>query len=82
MAINNKIRALLSMKGRKPSEAAEYFGISAQAMRTKISRGSFSAEDLIKFADFLGCELNFTVDEKQKIVLDLSDIQQDEPPQD
>lgn len=80
--VNNKIRALMRLKNRGISEVAAYFNISRQAMSNKLSRGSFSAEDLIKFADFLGCELNFTVDEKQKIVLDLSDIQQDEPPQD
>lgn len=77
MSISNKVRAAMSLKGRKPNEAAEYFGISAQAMRNKLSRGSFSAEDLIKFADFLGCELSFN-DGKQKITLDLSDIRDEE----
>ena len=77
IAINNKIRALMNLKGKKSSEAAEYFGITVQAMRNKMSRGSFSAADLVKFASFLDCELSFIVDDKQKVSLDLSDIQLD-----
>ena len=75
MAINGKIKAVMNIQGKKPYEAAEYFGISAQAMRNKLSRDSFSAADLVKFADFLGCELAFTIDEKQKIILDKTDIE-------
>lgn len=67
----------MNMSGKKTGEVAEYFGISAQAMSNKLSRGSFSAEDLIKFANFLGCELSFN-DGKQKITLDLSDIRDGE----
>ena len=75
--VNNKIRALMRLKNRGIGEVAAYFNISRQAMSNKLSRGSFSAEDLIKFADFLGCELSFN-DGKQKITLDLSDIQDGE----
>jgi hypothetical protein len=41
-------------------------------------RGSFSAEDLIKIAAFLDCELAFILSDTQKISLDLSDIRQSE----
>ena len=75
IAINNKIRALINIKAKKSSEAHEYYVITVQAMRNKMSRGSFSAADLVKFASFLDCELSFIIDDKQKVTLVLSDIQ-------
>ncbi len=76
MAVTDKIKALLSIKGRKNIELANYLNISAQSMQNKLSRGSFSAEDLIKIADFLDCTLAFNIDENQKIILDTSDIRE------
>lgn len=74
MSVTNKIKTLLSIKGKKNIELAAYLGISPQSMQNKLSRGSFSAEDLIKISDFLGCPLCFEIDHSQKIVLDNSDI--------
>ncbi|MBZ4669396.1 MAG: hypothetical protein JG775_2549 [Defluviitaleaceae bacterium] len=74
MAISDKIKALLSLKGKKSYELAEYLGITPQAMRNKLSRNSFSASDLIKIANFLNCDLAFEINENQKIILDMSDI--------
>lgn len=74
MSVTDKIKALLSIKGKKNIDLAEYLGISPQSMQNKLSRGSFSAEDLIKIADFLECRLEFTIDENQKIVLGMDDI--------
>lgn len=74
MAISDKIKALLSLKGKKSYELAEYLGITPQAMRNKLSRNSFSASDLIKIANFLNCDLPFEINENQKIILDMSDI--------
>ena len=76
MAVNNKVRALLNLKGKKSSELAAYFEISAQAVANKLSRGSFSAEDLIRIAAFTDCELAFILSDTQKITLDVSDIRQ------
>jgi transcriptional regulator with XRE-family HTH domain len=77
LSISNKIKGMMSSKGKKSYELAEYFGISAPAMRNKMTRGSFSAEDLIKFADYLGYELTF-ISDNQKTVLDLNDITEGE----
>ena len=74
MAVSDKIKALLSLKGRKSYELAEYLEISPQAMRNKLSRDSFSASDLIKISNFLNCDLVFEVNENQKIILEISDI--------
>ncbi len=76
MSVNNKIRALLQLQGKKPNELAEAFGISPQAMRNKLSRNSFSAEDLIVVANFLDCELAFIVSENQKITMGPEDLKE------
>lgn len=78
MAVAEKVRALLNLKGKKIMDLAEYFGMSSQAMRNKLSRDSFSASDLIKVADFLECKLLFEVGENQTIVLEMDDIKQKE----
>lgn len=74
MAVTDKVKALLSIRGKKNLELAAYLGISPQSMQNKFTRGSFSAEDLIRISEFLECTLVFEVDGKQKIVLDSSDI--------
>ena len=74
MAVSEKIKALLQIRGRKKNELAEYLGMNSQSLSNKFSRDSFSAEDLIKIADFLDCSLIFEIDDKQKIILDTSDI--------
>ena len=74
MGISDKIKALLKIKGKKMNELAEYLGMGKQSLSNKFSRSSFSAEDLIKISTFLDCTLAFEIDEKQKSILDESDI--------
>lgn len=74
MTVSAKIKALLHIKGVEHSALAEYLGISRQGLSNKLCRGSFSAEDLIKIATFLNCELCFIIDSNQKICLDNKDI--------
>lgn len=76
MAVTDKVKALLSIKGKKNIELAAYLGISPQSLQNKFNRGSFSAEDLIKISEFLECTLSFEVDSAQKIILDKSDIRE------
>ena len=35
-------------------------------MRNKFARGSFSADELIRIADFVNCQLAFNIDADQK----------------
>ncbi len=74
MAVSDKVKALLNLKGKKIIDLAEYFGMTQQAMRNKLSRGSFSAEDLIRIATFLDAELSFKLSANQSIILDASDL--------
>lgn len=76
MAVTEKVKALLSIKGKKNIELAAHLGISPQSMQNKFNRGSFSAEDLIKISEFANCTLAFEVDGSQKIILDKSDIRE------
>ena len=76
MAVTEKIKALLAIKGKKNIELAAYLGITPQSMQNKFNRGSFSAEDLIRIANFLDCTLLFEIDNNQKIILEPSDIRE------
>lgn len=77
MAISGKVKALLNIKGKDHAGLAKHLGISAQALSNKFYRDSFSAADLIKIADYIGCPLAFVVDDEQKIVLDKGDLERD-----
>lgn len=76
MAVTDKVKALLSIKGKKNIELAAHLGISPQSMQNKFNRGSFSAEDLIKISEFTDCTLVFEVDGFQKIILNKADIRE------
>ena len=76
MAVTEKLKSLMAIKGKKNVELANYLNIGTQSLSNKFNRGSFSAEDLIKISDFLGVTLNFEIDEKQKIILDMNDIRE------
>jgi len=76
MAVSEKINALLQIRGVKKYELAEFLEMSPQSLRNKFNRGSFSAEDLIKISGFLNCTLAFELGERQKIILDKSDIRE------
>lgn len=66
--ISDKIRALLRMRGKTQTELAAFLGIRAQSLSNKMQRGSFSADDLIKIAEFTGAELAYFAG-SDKIVL-------------
>lgn len=74
MSITDKVRAAINLSGKSKTELAEYLNISNQSLSNKLSRGSFSAEDLIKIADFTGSTLLFEFEENQKIKLLKEDI--------
>lgn len=74
MAVSSKIKALLNITGKDHAGLAAYLGISKQALSNKLYRDSFSAEDLIKVAAFLECELAFVVNGGQKITLTQNDL--------
>lgn len=73
--ITARIKSLLAMHGKKNIELADFMGISPQSLQNKFTRGSFSAEDLIKISAFTGAELAYIAGEN-KVVLDSSCIRE------
>ena len=76
MPISNKVKAAAALRGMNNPELANKLNISNQALFNKFNRDSFSGEDLIKIADFLGFKLAF-IDDTQKIVFEVSDLKHD-----
>jgi hypothetical protein len=70
MSFSNKLRSILNVTGHKPADLSECLNISSQAVRNKISRGSYSVDDMLKIFDYLGCEV--TVKTKDGIVFPLT----------
>lgn len=73
MAISDKVKGLLTLNGKRQIELAEAFGMSKQTMNNKMNRGSWSARDLAKVAEFCGCRLAFLLPDGQHIFLDVED---------
>lgn len=76
MSIKQKIKGLLVLQNYNEKGLADYFGISVQALRNKISRGSFSAEDLIKISTFLNASLSITCASGDRVELTSDDLKE------
>lgn len=74
MPVSDKVRALLALRGKRQADLAAHFGMKPQSMNNKIKRDSWSAEDLIKVAEFTGSRVAFVLDDDQKIYLESSDL--------
>jgi len=74
MTLSDKIKALMTLKGKKTHELAERFDVTPQSMRNKMSRNTYSAADLIEIVDFLGAKLVIEVDDNVKIVITKDDV--------
>lgn len=57
--ISKRILSLLSLNGTTQKDLAAYMGIKPQSLQNKLQIGNFSAEDLIKIANYVGAELVF-----------------------
>jgi len=75
--VSDKIRALLALAGKKNIDLAELYGMSKQSMNNKMTNNRFSADDLIRIADFTGCRIAFVLRDGQHIFLDQSDLRPD-----
>ncbi len=74
MPITDKVKAAMVVRGKKNKDLAQYLGITDQSLSNKFNRGSFSAEDLIKIADFTGAALALEFNDGNKIAFSLDDI--------
>lgn len=70
MGVSDKIKAVIALGGHKQTELAAFFGITPQSMVNKMGRGSWSAKDLIRVAEFVGGRVAFVLPDDQVIFLD------------
>ena len=68
--INEAIRGLMKLKSKDYAGLAAHLGLkSTQAVHNKLHRNTFTANDLIRIAEYLDCNLAL-IDGKNTIVLD------------
>lgn len=71
MAISKKVKALLAQVDKKQSDLLDVLDIkSKQSLSNKFSNERWSADDLVKVAEFCGCKLAFVLPNGERIVLD------------
>lgn len=68
-----QVKGLLALCGKKQVDMAASFGMSKQTMGNKMNRGSWSANDLAKAAEFCGCKLAFIMPDGQQIIIDVEE---------
>lgn len=75
--VSEKVKAILTLSGKKQVELAVHFGMTGQSMNNKMNRDSWSAKDLVAAAEFTGCKLAFVLPDGQKIFIDAPKRQDD-----
>lgn len=77
MSVADKVKAVMVLSGKKQLELAEHYGMSRQSMNNKFAQSRFSADDLIRIADFTGCRVGFVLPDGQQILLETEDVRSD-----
>lgn len=77
MSVSNKIKGLLSTSGKSQVELARFLGISPQSLSNKMTRGYFSADDLIRIGVFCSCKLSYTFPDGSEIIFTKQDLPAD-----
>lgn len=75
--VTDKIKALLALSKKKNVDLARLYGVTPQAMNNKIALNRYTADDLIRIAEFTGCRVGFLLPDGQHIFLDPEDMRQD-----
>lgn len=75
--VSEKVKAILTLSGKKQVELAAHFGMTGQSMNNKMNRDSWSAKDLVAAAEFAGCKLAFVLPDGQNIFIDAPKGQDD-----
>lgn len=55
--VSEKIKSIMKDKGITNVELAKHLGMTPQSLSNKMSRDSFSVQDLITILDFMDCKL-------------------------
>ena len=71
MSISAKVKALLNLQGKKQADLITVLEMgSRQALSNKFSNERWSGEDLIRVAEFTGCQLAFLLPNGERIILE------------
>lgn len=71
MAISKKVKALLMESDKKQSDLMDVLDMSSkQSLSNKFSNERWSAEDLVRIAEFCGCKLAFILPNGERIAFD------------
>ena len=71
MAASKKIKALLAQTDKKQADLLEVLDISSkQSLSNKFTNERWSADDLVKIAEFCGCKLAFILPSGERIVIE------------
>lgn len=71
MSITMKVKALMSLTGKKQSDLMEPLGMSSkQSLSNKFSNGRWSADDLATVAEACGAKLAFILPDGTQICID------------
>ncbi len=70
MSVSDKVKGLLALSGKRQIELADFFGMTKQTMSNKMARDSWSAKDLARVAEFVGCKIGFLLPDGQHIFLE------------
>ena len=70
MSVSDKVKGLLALSGKRQIELAHFFGMTKQTMSNKMARDSWSAKDLARVAEFVGCKIGFLLPDGQHIFLE------------
>lgn len=74
MAVSKKVKALLMEREKKQSDLMDVLEMSSrQSLSNKFTNERWSAEDLVKIAEFCGCKLAFVLPNGERIVLDVEE---------
>lgn len=74
MAISKKVKALLLEMDKKQSDLMEVLDMSSkQSLSNKFTNERWSAEDLVKIADYCGCKLAFILPSGERITIDIEE---------
>lgn len=71
MAISKNVKSLLAQVDKKQYDLLNVLDIkSKQSLSNKFSHERWSADDLVKIAEFCGCKLAFVLPNGERIVLE------------
>ena len=75
VSVSKKVKALLLEREKKQSDLMEVLGMSSkQSLSNKFSNERWSAEDLVKIAEYCGCKLAFILPNGERIIISNADL--------